>query len=174
MGFAYNWRGEGKTVIRGGFGIYYSQIVDNSEANYALTGPTGVFNYTASPGQIGFPSQRGRGASAGVSCRAQAPLRSLYIRPGDSAYLNQFFPTNTLIGYQNQLLNPYSEQWTFGVERRLAPDWVLSVDYVGSHTLRINRPLDVDPPSPFIRTAPGQIAHGAGRQLHASLLDLVV
>ena len=33
---------------------------------------------------------------------------------------------------------------------------MLSVDYVGSHTLRINRPLDVDPPSPFIRTAPGQ------------------
>jgi hypothetical protein len=34
---------------------------------------------------------------------------------------------------------------------------VLSVDYVGSHTLRINRPLDVDAPSSFIRTAPGQV-----------------
>src|SRR5581483_3701981 len=30
-------------------------------------------------------------------------------------------------------------------------------DYIGSHTLKINRPLDVDPPSPFIRTGPGQI-----------------
>jgi hypothetical protein len=30
------------------------------------------------------------------------------------------------------------------------------VDYVGSHTLRINRPLDVDAPAPFVRTAPGQ------------------
>ena len=39
---------------------------------------------------------------------------------------------------------------------RSSPTWVLSVDYVGSHTLRINRPLDVDPPTPFIRTAPGQ------------------
>src|SRR5208337_4867084 len=56
IGFSYNWRGDGQTVIRGGYGIYYSQIVDNSEANYALTGPTGVFNYTAAPGQIGFPS----------------------------------------------------------------------------------------------------------------------
>src|SRR5947209_19579556 len=54
-GFSYNWRGDGRTVVRGGFGIYYSQIVDNSAANYALTGPTGVFNYTAAPGQIGFP-----------------------------------------------------------------------------------------------------------------------
>jgi hypothetical protein len=33
---------------------------------------------------------------------------------------------------------------------------VLDVDYVGSHTLKINRPLDVDPPAPFIRTQPNQ------------------
>ncbi len=85
------------------------------------------------------------------------PLRSLYVRPGDSNYLNQFFPTSTLAGYPNQLLNPYSEQWTFGFQRQLVPNWVLSVDYVGSHTLRINRPLDVDAPTPFIRTAPGQV-----------------
>ena len=103
-----------------------------------------------------------------------APLRSLYIRPGRRAYLNQFFPTSTLIGYPKQLLNPYSEQWTIGIERRLPRNWVLSVDYVGSHTSRINRPLDVDPPAPFIRTAPGQIRTRAGRQLHASLLDLLV
>ena len=54
-------------------------------------------------------------------------------------------------------MNPYSEQWTIGVERQLAQGWLLSVDYVGSHTLRINRPLDVDPPAPFIRTAPSQV-----------------
>jgi hypothetical protein len=155
-GFSYNWRGDGKTVIRGGFGIYYSQIVDNSEANYALTGPTGVFNYTASPGQIGFPASVAAAPLAAFPAGAQAPLRSLYIRPGGGADLNQFFPTSSLMGYQDKLLNPYSEQWTFGVERRLKPDWVLSVDYVGSHTLRINRPLDVDPPLPFIRTAPGE------------------
>ena len=157
VGFAYNWRGDGKTVIRGGFGIYYSQIVDNSEANYALTGPTGVFNYTAAPGQIGFPTSVTAVPLPAFPAGAQAPLRSLYVRPGDASYLNQFFPTSTLVGYQSQLLSPYSEQWTFGIERRLATNWVLRADYVGSHTLKINRPLDVDPPSPFIRTQPGQV-----------------
>ncbi|HMD50836.1 MAG TPA: hypothetical protein VKG79_17110, partial [Bryobacteraceae bacterium] len=78
-------------------------------------------------------------------------------RPGDASYYNQFFPTNTLIGYPNQLLNPNSKLWTIGIEHRLFAGWVLSVDYVGSHTTRINRPRDVDPPSPFIRTAPGQV-----------------
>ena len=44
-----------------------------------------------------------------------------------------------------------------GVEQQLVPSWVLAVDYVGTHTIRINRPLDVDLPSPFIRTAPNQM-----------------
>jgi hypothetical protein len=155
VGFAYNWRGDGKTVIRGGFGIYRSQVVDNSEANCALTGPTGVFNYTAAPGQVGFPASVSDAPLPAFPAGAPVPLRSLYIRPGDSKYLNQFFDTSTLIGYPNQLLNPYSDQWTIGIERRLGPGWVLSVDYVGSHTTRINRPRDVDPPAPFIRTEPG-------------------
>ena len=34
--------------------------------------------------------------------------------------------------------------------------WLIRADYVGSHTLRINRPLDVDAPAPLIRTMPGQ------------------
>ncbi|MGH9736460.1 MAG: TonB-dependent receptor domain-containing protein, partial [Candidatus Acidiferrales bacterium] len=156
VGFAYNVHGDGKTVIRGGFGIYYSQIVDNNEANYALTGPTGVFNYTAMPGDVGFPTSVSAAPLPAFPAGAAVPLRSLYIRPGESAYLNQFFPTSVLIGYPNVLLNPYTEQWTMGVQRELAAGWVLSADYVGSHTIRINRPLDVDPPAPFIRTAQGQ------------------
>ena len=66
-----------------------------------------------------------------------------------------------LIGYPDALLNPYSQQWTFGVERQIVKGWVLSVDYVGSHTVKIARPLDVDPPSSFTRTAPGQFFNGA-------------
>ena len=157
VGFSYNVRGDAKTVVRGGFGIYYSQIVDNTAANWALTGPTGVFNYTAAAGQIGFPASVTAAPLPAFPTGAAAPLRSLYVRPGDSANLNQYFPTSTLIGYQDTLLNPYAKQWTIGLERRLPQNWVLSVDYVGSHTSRINRPRDVDPPAPFIRTAPGQV-----------------
>ncbi|MGC2658180.1 MAG: TonB-dependent receptor [Bryobacteraceae bacterium] len=157
VGFAYDWSGAGKTILRSGFGIYQSQIVDNSEANYALTGPTGVFNYTAAPGQIGFPTSVAAAPLPAFPAGAIVPLRSLYIRPGESSYLDQFFPTSVLPDYPGKLLNPYSEQWTFGVQRQLKTNWVLSVDYVGSHTIRINRPLDVDAPAPFVRTAPGQI-----------------
>jgi len=156
FGFAYDWRAHGKTVVRGGFGIYYSQVVDNAAASYALTGPTGVFNYTAAPGQVGFPASVAAAPLPAFPAGAVVPVRSLYIRPGNRAFLDRFFPTSTLIGYPGTLLNPYSQQWTLGVGHQIKPDWVLSVDYIGSHTLRINRPLDVDPPSPFIRTAQGQ------------------
>ncbi len=157
VGFAYDWRGTGKTVLRGGIGLYYSQIVDNSQANYTLFGPTGVFNYTAGPGQIGFPSSVAAAPLPAFPAGAVPPVRSLYIRPGQSTYLSRFFPASTLVNYPDKLLNPYSEQWTFGVQQQLGKRWVLSLDYVGSHTIKINRPLDVDPPTTFVRTAPDQI-----------------
>jgi Carboxypeptidase regulatory-like domain/TonB dependent receptor len=155
-GFVYDVTGTGEIVVRGSFGIYHSQIVDDSEANYALTGPTGVFNYTATPGQVGFPTSIAAAPLPSFPASAQVPLRSLYIRPGRSSYYDQFFPTSTLVGYPDKLLNPYSEQWTLGLEHQFSPGWTLSVDYVGTHTLRVNRPLDVDGPTPFIRTAQGQ------------------
>ena len=151
VGFAYDLSGEGRTVLRGGFGIYYSQIVDNSAANYALTGVNGVFNYTAAPGQVGFPALVAAAPLPAFPAGAIAPVRSLYLRPG-----NTLFPAGSLVGFQNELLSPYSEQWTFGFERQIYHDWVLDVNYIGSHTLRINRPLDVDAPAPFVRTAAGQ------------------
>jgi hypothetical protein len=157
VGFAWNVGGRGTTTIRGGFGIYDAQIVDNSEASYALTGPTGVFNYTAAPGQPGFPASVSDVPLPAFPPGAVAPLRSLYLRPGRAAYYDQFFPTSTLLGYPGALLNPYNEQWTVGAERQLAPGWVLAADYVGSHTLRIVRPLDVDSPTSFVRTAPGEV-----------------
>lgn len=156
VGFAYDVLGRGTTTVRGGFGIYYSQVVDNEEADYALTGPTGVFNYTAAPGQPGFPTSVSSVPLPALAPGAAVPIRSLYLRPGQASYYNQFFPTSTLVNYPDALRNPYNEQWTLGVERQLAANWVLSADYLGSHTVKIVRPLDVDAPVSFVRTAPGQ------------------
>jgi len=155
-GFAYDITGKGDTIFRAGYGIYYSQIVDNSDASYALGEPTGVFTYTATPGQIGFPSSIAAAPLPAFPAGAQAPVRSLYVRPGQPKYLSQWFPASVLKGYPARMLNPYSQQYTASIEQRLAQRWTLTVDYVGAHTLRNIRPLDVDGPSPFIRTTPNQ------------------
>ncbi len=152
VGFVYDAMGQGKTIFRGGFGIYYSQIVDNDDANYALTGPAGVFTYAANQGQVGFPTTLASAPLPAFPAGAVVPLRSLYLRPGLASYYNQFFPTSTLVGYPGKLLNPYSEQYTASMEQQLAHRWVLSVDYVGTHQLRNVRPLDVDAPASFVRT----------------------
>jgi hypothetical protein len=155
VGFVFDTRGNGSTVIRGGFGIYYSQIVDNSFASYALGEPTGVFTYNASPGQVGFPTSIAAAPLPAFPAGAVAPIRSLYVRPGQPAYLSKWFPTSVLKSYPGALLNPYSEQFTASLEQRLARNWVMSVDYIGTHTLRIIRPLDIDSPAPFVRTVTG-------------------
>jgi hypothetical protein len=157
MGFVYDVFGIGNTIFRAGYGIYHSQIVDNSFASYALGEPGGVFTYTATPGQVGFPTSIAAAPLPQFPAGGAVPVRSLYVRPGQSAYLAQWFPTSSLNGYPNALLNPYSQQWTGSLEQRLAPNWTLTLDYVGAHTVRIIRPLDVNGPSPFIRTAQNQI-----------------
>jgi hypothetical protein len=156
LGLVFSPRDDGSLVLRAGFGIYHSQVVDNAFASYALGEPNGVFTYTATPGQVGFPSSVAAAPLPAFPTSAVAPIRNLYVRPGQAAYLNQFFPTAVLKGYPSRLLNPYSEQYTLSLEQRLSPAWVLSLDYVGTHTLRILRPLDIDSPAPFVRSAQNQ------------------
>lgn len=160
VGFLYDPLGTGQTVVRGGFGMYYSQVVDNSQANYVLSGP-GYINYTAAPGQAGFPTSIASAPLPALPSGVSVPGRTLYIRPGNSAYLNQFFPTSTLVNYPGALLNPYSEQYNFGVEQRLSSHTILDIDYVGTHQVHGIRPLDVDAPTSFVRTAQGQTRSAA-------------
>jgi hypothetical protein len=155
VGFVFDPRGTGETVLRGGVGFYYSQIVDNEEASYVLSGPQYI-NFTVAPGAVGFPSSIAAAPLPTLAPGAAIPVRSLYIRPGNNTYLNQFFPASTLINYPSELLNPYSEQYTLGVEQRLERNTILDIDFVGTHTVHIVRPLDVDAPAPFLRTAQGQ------------------
>jgi hypothetical protein len=154
VGFAYNWRGDGKTVVRGSYGIYYSEIPANVQAGISLGGPTGVFTYTVSPGGLGFPTSFAPISSFPVG--ANLPARDITIRPGRAAYYSQFFDVSKLKGYPSALSNPYTQQGTFGIERELASKWILSADFVWQHTLGINRTLDLNSPSVFTRTTPGQ------------------
>jgi outer membrane receptor protein involved in Fe transport len=154
VGFAYNLRGDGKTVLRGSYGIYYSEIPANTQASFSLSGPTGVFTYSVSPGGLGFPTSLA--PIAGFPAGASLPARDITIRPGRAAYYSQFFDVTKLKGYPSKLVNPYTQQGTIGIERELAPGWILSADFVWQHTIRINRTLDLNSPSVFVRTAAGQ------------------
>ncbi|MGI8787895.1 MAG: TonB-dependent receptor [Pyrinomonadaceae bacterium] len=148
LGFAYNFLGDNKTVIRGSYGIYYSQLRANLGAQFNLGGPTGVFTFTATPGQFGFPTSLN--ALPSFPTGAVRPARDIVIRPGRAAFYNQFFDTSRLRFYPGKLLNPTTQQGTIGVERDLSNNFFLKIDYVRAHTNKIDRLLDANAPSTFI------------------------
>lgn len=148
LGFAYNFLGDNKTVVRGSYGIYYSQLRANLGAQFELGGPTGVFTFTATPGQFGFPTSLT--ALPVFPAGAALPARDIVIRPGRASFYNQFFDVSRLRGYPDKLLNPMTQQGTFGVERDLGENFFLKIDYVRAHTQDIDRLLDLNAPSTFI------------------------
>ena len=157
LGFAWNLNP--RTVIRGGYGVFYSQIQSNIDATWELAGPTGFFNFSATPGQLGFPTSLNPITS--FPAGANLPARDVTIRPGRAAFYNQFFDVSKLRFYPDQLENPQTRQETIGFERELAKQWFLSTDLVYVHTTGIPWNLDANAPTPFVRTAAGQTRSGA-------------
>ena len=154
LGFAWNPGGDPKTAIRGGYALYYSEIRANIVAGWALNGPTGFFSFSAAPGQLGFPDSLE--PLPGFPPGAVLPPRDITIRPGMASYYDRFFDVSKLRGYPDRLVNPKTHQATIGLERELFPAWILSLDYVYARTSDIDRNLDLNAPSSFVRTAPGQ------------------
>jgi hypothetical protein len=166
VGLAWRVPHAERTAIRAGYGVFYSEIRTDLGAGYLLAGPQGIFTFNATPGRCGFPITFGPWASltallqspqcTAANGAATVPQRDITVQLGNATYLNQFFNVAALRSYPNGLVNPYNQQWNLGVEHEFAQDWVLSVDYVGSHSLRLERPQDLNAPAPFIRTAQGQ------------------
>jgi len=154
VGFAWQPGGDTKTTVRGGYAMYYSEIRANIVAGWALNGPTGFFNYSAAPGQLGFPTSLE--PLPDFPAGAVLPPRDITIRPGRASYYSQFFDVSKLNGYPDRLVNPQTQQFTIGGERELWPSWILSLDYVHAQTVDIDRNVDLNAPAVFIRTDPGQ------------------
>jgi hypothetical protein len=152
IGFAYNVAGDTRTVLRGSYGIYYSEIPANTAASWNINGPTGIFTYTVSPGGLGFPTSFSPIAS--FPAGAVLPARDITVQPGRRDYYRQFFDIDRLSRYQDTLLNPYTQLATFGFERQLGAQWILAADYVHQRTIKINRTVDLNAPALFVRASP--------------------
>jgi outer membrane receptor protein involved in Fe transport len=156
VGLAYTlFGGDKPTVLRAGYGIYYTELPANIVANSSINGPQGVYTYTVQPGQFGFPTTFS--PITNIPPGTVLPARDVQILAGQCNYLNQFLPISQLHFCPNKLLNPYTQQWNFGIEQQLSKDWVLTMDYIGSHTIHINQPIDLNSPSGLTRTKPGQV-----------------
>ena len=170
VGFAYTFNRDLPIVIRGGYGMYYSEVRANLAAAAAINGPQGVFTYTVQPGQFGFPSSFS--PITNLPPNVVLPARDITILAGQCNYLNQFLPVSQLRFCPNNLVNPYTQQWNLGVEQQLGKNWVLSFDYIGSHTINVDQPIDLNSPAPFVRTVPGQVRSAAAANATRPILPV--
>lgn len=154
LGFAWSVGQDGRTTVRGGYGIYYSEIRANIVAGWELNGPEGFFNFSAAPGQLGFPTSLQ--PLPAFPPGAVLPARDITIRPGRRSYYARFFDISKLAGYQDELENPRTQQATLGVERQVGDGWFASADLVHAETTDIERNIDLNAPAAFERTEAGQ------------------
>ena len=160
VGFGWHPGGDAKTSVRGGYGRYYTMLRANIEANFTLAGPQGIFTYSATPGQTGFPmcltcTPVPFNSSTAVST---LPPRNITIRPGMASHYAQFFNISALPGYPGaSFVNPRSQVTSIGIEREVAPRVFVSADYVTQHWTGLDETVDLNAPSLFVRTAPGQV-----------------
>jgi hypothetical protein len=159
IGFGWNPGGDARTAVRGGYGMYYTQIRTNFVAAYLLQGLNGLTTYTANPGQPGFPTC--------LTCvpvnvnPASLPARDITIRAGMADFYRQQFAQyglnfDLLPNYPDKLVNPRSQVMTIGFEREVVKGFFAGADYVHQHFTNADRTVDLNAPSIFDRTAAGQ------------------
>lgn len=136
VGFAYNVGGNGKTIIRGGWGIFYqppfieafNNMVDSPPwSPQVQLIPTPFMNpYVSTPNP--FPAQF-------------AP----FIPPSNVTFAN---PLPLAVSYQSNWTPANVMNWNFTVERQLATDILVSVGYVASKGTHLSYNNDANAPLP--------------------------
>jgi hypothetical protein len=118
VGFAWDPRGNGKTAIRGGYGMFFEHGNGN-EANSESLENSPPLAYAAQQNNIvGYPNIGG-GASS-----PQFPLGVVSI------------PTKAQW--------PYMQQWHLDIQQQLAPNTIATISYVGSKGTHLTRVTDLN------------------------------
>ncbi|HZS56985.1 MAG TPA: carboxypeptidase-like regulatory domain-containing protein [Bryobacteraceae bacterium] len=140
FGFAWNphyksgWLGAllgHGTVIRGSYSINFYQEGMNAISNVMSSNGGSTQSQVLNPGQAGF-------TPGGLTLSSPTP--ALITNPSAFATTlpeSDFTFANGVYGINPNLRQPYVQNWTFGIQRQVAPNTVFEARYVGNKATRI-------------------------------------
>lgn len=120
--------GNGKTVIRGGFSITYYNEGMNTISNTVTNNPGSTQSISANPGGPGFPL-------GGLNLSSPAPPLSTFPASFGFPFPESQFALagGQTLGYVNpNLVTPYVQNWTLGIQREIPGHTVIEVRYIGN------------------------------------------
>ena len=130
FGFAFRPFDSNRTVIRGGYGIYYSSSQLNNISQNSVTGP---------PAQLW----------AGFTSDTITPTLNYGGEIGKTP--EETFKTvrlGVLTGLENQWLEAYTQQWSFSVGQEFGKDFVVEAQYLGSKSTHVENVFDYNYTTP--------------------------
>ncbi|PWT79821.1 MAG: hypothetical protein C5B44_06280, partial [Acidobacteria bacterium] len=146
--------GDDQSVIRGGYSIAYDPAFYNILLNVSTSTPV-VFNNTLTDtGAVGSPT---------LNLALPANPTGDVVRAAYQSFLqrNTFDPRLlTWTQVNPNFHSPYSQQWSFGIQRQLGRNNVAEVRYVGNHGIGLFQSLNRNPQ--FNRIVSGFTSAGVG------------
>jgi outer membrane receptor protein involved in Fe transport len=145
--------GDDDTIIRGGYGISYDAAFYNLLLNISTSSPV-VFLTTVS--NLPVPDAVPTGVKVRDAAVAAGVIRFNTFNP-------QFF-NRTIV--REDFRSPYIQQWSFGLQRQLARNYVVEARYVGNHQVGLFQSIN---PNPFV----GNLINGFSRTFRTSATGAV-
>ena len=153
VGFSYDPYSDGKTAIRGGFGVFHDRIFGNLFGNARSSPPfqqtpANFPNTDPNTGLPVFPNPNPNGGNAVVGATATPETTPFLATTGTTATLSQPLTLAEDVTFDPKLKIPGNEAWNLGVQREVMKDLVLEVNYVGNHATHVLNEINANQPLP--------------------------